>query len=119
GEVRRDREHNRKDHKPDIIAGENETPDRHIAANRQRLIERVGARTPQQLDDILENQERRVGDENDHDLVAAIDHAQQAALDDEAKHEPDHHRDQYHEQKTASGGKALIEIHADRDRRPV
>ncbi len=69
--------------------------------------------------DVFEDQEARVGDEDDHHFVLAVDEAQDAALEHEAEHEPDRHRHQDHEQEAAGVRQPAVEVDADRGRRAV
>jgi hypothetical protein len=52
-----------------------------VAEQSVRLERRVRLDAPDQLDDVFEDQEDRIRDEDQHDLVLAVHEAQQPALD--------------------------------------
>src|SRR5262249_21158523 len=118
-EVGGDREQDSKNDEPDIVARQNEAADRDIAADGERLIERIGVCAPQQVDHVLEHEERRAGNEHHNNLVSAVDQPQEAALDGEPNPQADRHGHEPHEQKAAGGGKPAIEIRSGRDRGAV
>ena len=103
----------------DVIAREHQRPDVDGSGHAERLIKRVGAGSKDQTDHVFEDEEGGVGDEHDDDFVLAVDQAQEAALDNQAKHEPDRHGDEHHQQKSAGRRQAAVEVDADRDRGAV
>ena len=90
-----------------------------LSGGDHRLVGAVGTRSPDQHDDVFEDQECGIGDENDHHLVLAVNQPQHAALEHEAEHEPDRHRHQHHEQETARVRPAALDIDAHRRGRAI
>ena len=71
-----------------------ERADLDVAEQAVGLGDEVGLHAPDQLDDVLDDEEEGVGDEDQHHLVAAVAEAQQAALDERAHHQADQQRRQ-------------------------
>ena len=105
--------------RPKIVDGEPDAADRDAAEQRVGLVGEIRIDAPDQLDQILEHEKRRIGDEHQHDLVAPVHRPQQPALDQKAddRSDRDAGRDQ---QQEAAGGRIIAgEIGADRRRRGV
>src|ERR1700720_1260894 len=64
-------------HEANVVAREHKLPDRGTAGDGERLVKRIGIGAPDELDRILEDQESRIGDEHNHDLVFAVNAAKE------------------------------------------
>ncbi len=103
----------------DVVVRQDQVADLDVAGGHHRLIGGVGLRPPDQGDGVLQDEKAGIGDEDDHDLVAAVDEAQDAALQHEADHHADRHGEHDHEQEAAGLRPAAAEIDADRRRRAI
>ena len=88
----------------DQVVGRIRQPgDLEAAEQRVRLGDEVRIHAPDQLDHVLEDQEQRVGDEQDHHLVLRVHEAQDAALDERRERRRDQdRRDRPAPRRTAS-----------------
>ena len=77
-------DNNRQGQQAKIVDGEADPADRDAAEQCVGLVSEIRIDAPDELDQILEHQERGVGDKHEHDLVAPIHRTQQTALDQEA-----------------------------------
>ena len=118
-ELRDDGDHHRAEDEADVVIRDDEIADDDVAGGEQRLIGEQRARSPDDDQHLLEDQEGRVGHEHDGDLVAVVEMAQQPALQDEADHRADRDGRQRHHQEAERDRQAPVEIDADRRRRGI
>ena len=78
---RRDADHDREREQAEIVDGKGDAADRYAAEQLIGLIGEIGIDAPDELDQILEHEERGIGDEHQHDLVAPVHRPEQTALD--------------------------------------
>src|SRR5215510_14788560 len=113
------RERDRKRDQAHVIARQHERADFEVAGSSEGLVGRIGVRPPNENKNVLQDQEHRIGDQNDYDLVLPVDEAQNATLEHNPYHQADQHGDQHHQEKAAGHRPVLVEIDADGGRRAV
>jgi hypothetical protein len=91
-------EDERRGHEQQVVGRIRHAGGLEAAEKRVRLGDEVGVHAPDQLDHVLEDQEQRVGREQDHYLVLRIHEAQDHALDRdrEGRRYDDRRDDQHH-----------------------
>jgi hypothetical protein len=102
-----------------IIDGKADAADRDAAEQRVGLVGKIRIHAPDQLDQVLEHEKSRIGDEHQHDLVATVHRPQQPALDQKADNRSDRDAGRNQQQEAAGGGIIAGEVSADRRRRGV
>src|SRR5205823_2695565 len=82
-----------------------EVPDLEAAEQPVRFRDEVRIYAPDQLDDVLEDEEERVRDQDQHDLVATVAEAEDAALDERPGDEP--HGDRCRDEQGVAGERSM------------